>query len=138
VSYDVERYKKWKAEWSKEYRRKNKEKIQAYAKDYNKKYLAEHRDEIRAANTRRAAEKRALGIYLKSGGRRPPPPERKAAKKAVQYAVTTGKLVRPKECSECGGPGPIDAHHEDYSPDKKLDIIWLCHCCHMRRHRQYP
>lgn len=54
------------------------------------------------------------------------------AKARVRYAVLTGKLIRPNECSECGYICTPQAHHEDYS--KPLDVIWLCASCHKRLH----
>ncbi len=27
---------------------------------------------------------------------------------------------------------PLEGHHHDYK--KKLEVEWLCHCCHMARH----
>jgi hypothetical protein len=49
-------------------------------------------------------------------------------------AVRSGKIIKPEECSECHQIlRRIDAHHEDYS--KPLEVVWLCHKCHMRLHR---
>jgi len=52
------------------------------------------------------------------------------ARYAVWKAVRDGALV-PGPCERCGKPNG-HAHHEDYS--KPLDVVWLCHRCHMRRH----
>lgn len=60
---------------------------------------------------------------------------RTAAIRAVQYALRTGSLVRPKHCSRCGsdqGRPRIEAHHSDYS--RRLDVIWLCRPCHSAVH----
>ncbi len=54
--------------------------------------------------------------------------EQNRARKRLQYAVKTGKIVRPKVCSRCSKEGVIDAHHEDYS--KPLDVTWICRRCH--------
>ena len=51
---------------------------------------------------------------------------------AFQNAVRTGMLKRPETCSDCGGQGKVDGHHEDYS--KPLNVVWLCTKCHGRRH----
>ena len=51
------------------------------------------------------------------------------ARAAVNYAVKTGKLIRPKSCSVCGNEVKrIEGHHEDYS--KKLEVVWVCTPCH--------
>lgn len=49
---------------------------------------------------------------------------------AVQTAIRNGTLKR-KPCQECGS-NRSHAHHDDYK--RKLDVIWLCHTCHMIRH----
>ena len=64
-------------------------------------------------------------------------PIKLAAARAVSNAVRRGKIVKPSECEECHEsfePTHITAHHEDYS--KRLDVVWLCHACHARRHRK--
>jgi twinkle protein len=53
---------------------------------------------------------------------------RKRARRAVQSALERGELVKPEACEGCGAPGPVEAHHEDYS--KPLDVRWLCPGCH--------
>lgn len=51
----------------------------------------------------------------------------------VTNAIKKGTLQR-KPCENCGKTEKIDAHHEDYS--KPLDVAWLCHRCHLRRHEE--
>jgi hypothetical protein len=55
---------------------------------------------------------------------------------AVQDAVKRGILVRPDTCEQCGGPGPIEGAHADYS--RRLDVRWLCRSCHRRWDRISP
>lgn len=58
-------------------------------------------------------------------------PEKRRAHYIVQNAIRFGRLVRPKNCSQCGlGDQIIEAHHEDYG--KPLQIEWLCPSCHRR------
>jgi hypothetical protein len=52
----------------------------------------------------------------------------------IQMDTSTGKLVRPDHCDECGRTCKPDAHHDDY--DAKRDVKWLCRSCHMKRHHQ--
>jgi len=55
-----------------------------------------------------------------------------SAKSKVQNALKTGKLNR-EPCGECGKL-EVEAHHDDYA--HPLAIIWLCHICHMKLHRE--
>src|ERR1700674_1693130 len=92
-------------------RRKRKERNQ---------YAAQHREEIRAS-----VKKYRLAH-----------PEIHRAHKAIVYAIRIGKLIRPLTCSNCGNGGRIQAHHhQGYAPERKLDVIWLCHPCHKLEHR---
>lgn len=59
-------------------------------------------------------------------------PRKHRARAKLARAVATGRLVRPEACEHCGGGGPIEAHHEDYS--KPLDVQWLCRSCHGMEH----
>ncbi len=59
-------------------------------------------------------------------------PNKIKAINAVNNAVVSGKLIRPKLCSICNENGRIEGHHADYS--KPLEIIWVCKFCHMDLH----
>ncbi len=59
-------------------------------------------------------------------------PERRAAHKAVERAKKTGVISR-QNCEDCGSE-KAEAHHPDYS--HPLLVEWLCHRCHMTRHRR--
>ena len=50
----------------------------------------------------------------------------------LQYALDTGKVIRPNKCSMCGIECIPQGHHNDYT--KPLDVIWLCAKCHSRIH----
>jgi len=52
----------------------------------------------------------------------------------VYKAVKSGKILKPNLCSLCHIPTRINAHHEDYS--NPLDVVWLCHACHIARHKE--
>jgi hypothetical protein len=59
-------------------------------------------------------------------------PEKEAARRAVLYAVRTGKLVR-QPCEKCGET-PAEGHHDDYS--KPLEVRWLCPTHHDAHHAE--
>lgn len=55
-------------------------------------------------------------------------PERKKAWRKLDYAITSGKMVRG--FCECCGNEKADAHHwKGY--DRPLDVQWLCRSCHV-------
>ena len=58
-------------------------------------------------------------------------PMRYKATTAVGNAIRDGRLIKPSQCSECGTPGPVEAHHSDYS--RPLDVVWLCSVCHSQK-----
>lgn len=62
--------------------------------------------------------------YLKNN------PEKTKSKRAVQYAISSGKLKK-ESCRVCGNI-KVEAHHEDY--DFPLNIIWVCRKHHMEIH----
>ncbi len=52
--------------------------------------------------------------------------------KVVENALKTGKLLRPKNCSNCGCTHRLHGHHPDYN--KPLWVEWLCCSCHRFLH----
>ena len=65
------------------------------------------------------------------------PIERKA-RQALAEAVRHGIIVKPNSCEDCRQEfqiRQIHGHHESY--DKPLDVIWLCHRCHFKRHGRF-
>jgi ribosomal protein S27AE len=63
------------------------------------------------------------------------PVDRKAvARRELNAAIRSGLVVRPAECSGCGGGSRIHGHHDDYT--KPLIVRWLCPRCHGREHRK--
>lgn len=53
----------------------------------------------------------------------------------TMYAVKTGKLIRPIQCSKCDKKCTPHAHHEDYS--KTYHVVWLCSVCHFYLHHEH-
>lgn len=60
--------------------------------------------------------------------------EKCKAHNIVDYAISTGKLIRPTKCERCNKDCKPQAHHYDYS--KPLDVIWLCTSCHSEVHKE--
>ena len=54
------------------------------------------------------------------------------AKKMVAVMIETGDITR-QPCEKCGEEKAV-AHHSDYA--KPLEIVWLCHACHMAEHKR--
>ena len=94
-------------------------------------------DELRAA--KRAEAERRLAGHVEPAQRRPPVnpetilkrPElrrRARARRAVEAALRSGRLVRrPCEHAGCGDPR-TEAHHTNYA--RPLDVRWLCRTHH--------
>ena len=62
--------------------------------------------------------------------------EKLYARGQVSNALAKGQLIRGEVCQLCGSKDRIQAHHNDYS--KPLDVVWICHSCHQRLHRDLP
>jgi transposase-like protein len=57
------------------------------------------------------------------------------ARNEVAKARRNGIIKTPDRCSRCRKTGRrIHGHHEDYA--RPLDLMWLCHECHRRRHAE--
>ena len=54
------------------------------------------------------------------------------ARRTLNLAVKSGKILVPSLCVDCGEKLKLAAHHNDYTTP--LDVEWLCYECHGRRH----
>ena len=95
--------------------------------------------EYRHASTERNYEHvLALGRGYKrrSGYWKARNPEHERARAKLHYAVSTGRIVKPTVCEDCGKTALLHGHHEDYA--RPLDVRWLCSICHGLQHRKVP
>lgn len=104
------------------------EKNPTYTALYLREWRAQHPGRA-AESQRRWAAANLEKVHETSRRWREAHPEKQRAHGKVRQAVKTGRLVRPETCSKCGRPGRIQAHHDDYN--KPLDVVWLCHPCHV-------
>jgi hypothetical protein len=60
-------------------------------------------------------------------------PTKRTAHNILWRAIRKGEIMKPDACSKCGREVRIEGHHPDYS--KPLEVIWLCHRCHIKEHK---
>jgi len=57
--------------------------------------------------------------------------DRMTARDRLNTAVKSGKITRPKNCEHCQASSRLEGHHHNgYSPEHWLDVLWLCRPCH--------
>lgn len=121
---------------------KDKAKRAAYQKQYAKRYRAANIGKVRAYQrksyhkTKRPKTPEQLAAHAEYMREyRKLHHEKMAAYWAVKYAVKWGHLLKPETCSRCGLHGKIQGHHHNgYSQEHRLDVIWLCRSCHLAEH----
>ena len=99
---------------AKQYRLDNREKINAYQRQYRK---TERGKELRAISDKK---------YQKAF------PEKINAKQVIYTGIQRGKIKR-LPCEVCGSSVDVHAHHSDYT--KPRQIVWLCRQHHMEEHK---
>lgn len=55
------------------------------------------------------------------------------ARRIVNNRIKRGIIQRASACQQCGRPGKMQGHHEDYA--QPLKVVWLCSKCHWVVHR---
>jgi len=132
-----ENNKRWAAEHPelvKQYKKKWKDENKDYTKQAMKEYHARtraQREETkrawRLANPDKVAAIRERTLAKNPAARR--------ARIKVTTALALGKLIKASFCSQCGSSENVQAHHHlGYSARHALDVIWLCHKCHVKQH----
>lgn len=109
--------------------------------EYKRRWNLANLDKIRAYKTRHyEANRSKVKDRARQWERENPERARmsKRASQAVQYALRTGKLVRPDACEQADDTclGILTAAHEDYS--KPLGVRWLCLSHHRRWDQVQP
>lgn len=97
------------------YYRKNRERELKYKRTHNKS----------------DAHKKSFARYLDAN------PNKRKAKKAVNKAISRGKLERGSCCEKCGSTKNLHGHHDSYEPEHWLTVRWLCCSCHGAYHRKH-
>lgn len=115
---------KWLAQ-SKEYQRTHKRDIRERERHNYKKY----RDKILARKKRYYQEHREELLAKNRQYQQQNKHKTRTYAKTHYYNVPLDK-----ECASCGTTESLERHHPDYS--KPLEIVTLCHSCHMRLHHK--
>jgi hypothetical protein len=64
-------------------------------------------------------------------------PDRIKSRKALWWAVESGKMKRAEYCTKCGVRCKTHGHHHNgHNQEHWLDVIWLCRACHTEVHRE--
>jgi len=120
----------WKPSVCKDCHRKNDKERYEKRKKYFSKYKAKWYSIPKNQKRHSLISRKYAITWLKKH-----PKERKAYSQ-FHYALYSGKLYKPKQCSQCGERKKIEAHHPDYT--KPLEVIWLCRSCHKILHQDFP
>lgn len=101
--------------------------------EQRRRWRANNRDKALEAN-RRYSEANPEKLREATRRWREANRDKQRAHDAVARALKSGRLQKPERCESCGEATLLNGHHEDYG--KALDVQWLCHDCHARRHRK--
>lgn len=107
-----------------EYYKKNRAKLIEQAREYSR---------LRKRKKRNAVSKKKHNEQNKEYRKRYP--VKSKAQDAVSYAIAQGRFPRASthNCTHCGSAA-TEYHHWSYEPEHWLDVIPLCHNCHMKIH----
>lgn len=62
------------------------------------------------------------------------PEFKRLAHRAYRRAKRWGRFSVPAGCEDCGKPGRLVGHHDNYL--RPLAVRWLCPACHLAWHRR--
>ena len=103
--------------WKKEYNIKNRAKISEYYREWYQKN----------GRNRAIDYAEAIAEWRKNN------PEKVKAHNLLNWAVVSGKVIKPKKCDKCKEERRLSGHHLDYR--KPLEVLWLCSSCHKEVHK---
>lgn len=102
-------------------------------KEYRARYREKYPERVRESQRKYAISPKGKKVTTRAHKKYDEKnPDKRRARNAVTYALTSGKLARPKKCEKCEGENNIQAHHPDYQ--RPLDVEWLCFDCHLLIH----
>ena len=63
-------------------------------------------------------------------------PDKRAARRALDKAVSRGKIIKPTNCESCNKQAKIiEGHHFlGYAWENRYTVQWLCNACHRSAH----
>lgn len=119
-------------ECSKKDTRANRRENRVYYQEYDRKranlpHRVEARKQYQCTENYRVSAAKGRKRYLERH------PEIRKAHIIVGNFLRDGKLTKAESCEGCGSSERLHAHHSDYS--RPLDVVWLCHVCHVEWHR---
>jgi len=137
-----------------EYRERNREKINADRKAYREthkeqlkaskdKWVNSNRDKVRAYNnqyvkgkTRTNEDRRKANEYKREYNKRPGVKHKCKARYNLTNSVSLGHTVKPNTCEICGvHDNSLHGHHWSYEEVNWLSVVWCCNDCHVQIHR---
>lgn len=96
----------------------------------NRRYREKNREKMDAASREWIARNRERYNHLQRQYRLRHV-DRIKARSAIGRAIRDGKINRGSHCHYCGNESVTQAHHHNgYSREFWLDVIWLCRKCH--------
>ena len=105
--------------------------MRRYAREYQRRVATSpaaievHRERLRADRKERPLAWKSYEDRRNKDGLR--------AKGKIAWAIESGRMIRPNNCSECLIDCKPEAHHPEYY--RPYDVIWLCRSCHAKTWR---
>ena len=114
-------------------RKKSRDGLQSYCRKcyntYRKEYYQKNKErEKMYVKSHRAVYTSAVKNWRKNH------PNSSKAHGRIQMALKKGTIVKPKNCSNCGGIKRLHAHHYDYN--YPYSVQWLCSECHRNLNKE--